>query len=256
MIKTPPAAEIGLPSHHPFFDIIEAGYREFSSPKPAETGVCECCMDADKWSELLAPDIRALPIGSLREWFAASCERHSVPYPTWRYLLPRILDALAAEAWLDAAGLEVSLSWFETGNPDRWTLKQWAVLDRFQRLYLERCINGGAHRLDDVICMFRLSGWSLECLLAQVAASSAHCLIMRYWKDWCENTVAGRESICLTNFWQGHDRKTVFDFYCSNSMLDRATDLALADTVPERISRMASSVVHAIEQARIANSYV
>ena len=242
--------DIGLPVHHLYFDIIQEGYREFASPKPVATGVCDCCFDPQKWVILLRPEVHAIRLESLRSWFAASYERGGVSHATWRYLLPRILEALAAGAWLDAAGLEASLSRAETGNPDRWTPRQWRVLERFRRLYISQCLDGGRHRLDDVICMFRLGGWPLDDLLTQVAEASAQSLVKRLWRDWCADIAPGRESIWQTSFWPDHDRTLVADFYCHDRILDPVTEVALSGEVPSQISRMAIRVVHAIEQAR------
>jgi hypothetical protein len=245
---------IGNEAPDPFRALIQEGYRAFACPRPVATGVCACCMDAQTWEALLRPELSAVPLNLLRAWFAASYERGGVPHSTWRYLLPRVLDALAAGAWLDAVGLEVSLNRAETGNPDRWSPNQWQILDRFQRLYLERCLCGARHRLDEVICMFSLGGWTLDELLAQVTAAPDQMLIERLWRDWCVEAAPGREAVWQTALWPEYGRKRVRDFYCSERMLDRAMNVALCDQVPSEMSRMAVGVVHAIERARNDNA--
>lgn len=82
-----------------------------------------------------------------------------MPFDLNPYLLPRVLDALAADDCPDVIALEVSLNRFGTGNPDRWSTSQWQVLDRFQQAYIERSARRRDHSLDAVLCMFRLGGW-------------------------------------------------------------------------------------------------
>jgi len=233
-----------------FFEVIEEAYRVFAYPKPTTTGVCErCCMDAKIEADFFKPEIRDLPLHCVQDWYSGAYDPDGIPKETWGYLLPRILEVLAAGAGLNVTAFEVGLSRFDTGNPNSWSSDEWAVLDRFQRMYLRRHIAPTQEMLDDVICLFGLAGWSLESLLEQAASSSDAELAQRLWHDWCEWTAPGMESVWITPFWDGVGGKAVFDFYTSREMYDRMVALAFgADTDPE-LAAKALAVAGVIEKS-------
>jgi hypothetical protein len=243
-------------SGHPFFEIIEEAYQVFARPKPTSTEVCDCCMYPEIEADFFRPAIKELPLHYLQDWYFAAYAPEGVAKETWAYLLPRILETLATGGEANYTGLEVTLKRFDTGNPEHWSAKQWAVLDRFQRTYLKRKIeatnddlNNVLHdNLDDVLCMFRLGGWPLEDLLDQVASMPDAELAQRLWQDWCSGgRPPGNESIWITTFWEGADNTAMFDFYTSPILYERMAALALAeDTEPELAAR-ALAVASVIE---------
>lgn len=246
----PRPEEIGgkIGADHPLFDLIEQVYRVFAYPKPHSTGVCEhCCMDPQIEADFFNPPIRELPLAYVRDWYFAACERRGASKATWGWLLPRILEILAAGDDVATVGLEVSLARFDTGNPGNWSGEEWHVLDSFQRQYLALQIEDGRDNLDDVLCMFRLGGWPMEDLLEQVAAFPDHVLARRFWRDWCEHHVPGREAVWITAFWEAPDNTTAFDFYTSPSIHARMEGLALADETYPELATQASAVVGVIE---------
>lgn len=240
-----------LPPNHPFFAIIKDAYRLFAVPRPTSTDVCECCTDPEKQRDLFRLPIAELPVDYVSDWYSGAYDPGGVSKQTWAYLLPRILEILAAGEEVSAIGLEVSLSRFGTGIPDNWSPGQWKVLDRFQRAYLKRAIEDGTEPADDVLCMFRLGGWPLEELLAQVAAMPTETLARRFWNDWRKDHVPGREGVWITAFWEGTDNSTVFDFYTSDALLDRMLTLALAEDSSEELSAKAMAVASIMESQAI-----
>lgn len=248
MMTSQPA---GTAPGDPLSGLVEEAYRVFARPRPDAIGVCRgCCMDSRIEADFFNPDIRDLPLRYVQDWYSAAYERGGVPKPTWAYLLPRILEILAAGQTLDHVGLETTLNRFDTGNPDNWSRQQWHVLDRFQRMFLRRTIAGGTDRLDDVLCMFRLGGWRLADLLDQVASADDADLAGRLWRDWCEGCVPGRESVWITSFWDAPDHVTVFDFYTSGDLRGRMEALALSDRVDPAVAARACAVVDVIDAAR------
>lgn len=204
-------------------------------------------MEADIEADFFKPDIRQLPLSYVRDWYFAACDRGGVPQETWKYLLPRILEILAAGEDVSNTGLEVSFCRFETGNPKNWSAKEWAVLDRFQRTYLhQHIIEGGQYLLDDVICMFRRGGWPLADLLHQVASVSDKELALRLWHDWCSWCAPGNDRIWITAFWDEPDKSTIFEFYSSREIYRRMEALALSDADAD-LAAKASAVVSVIE---------
>lgn len=232
----------------PLFDLIEDAYRVFKYPKPGRLGVCQnCCMDARFEADFLNPPVRELPHAYVLDWFWAACDPAGVPRSTWAYLLPRILEILATGIHVAPVGLEVSLSRFDTGNPENWSKEEWHILDSFQRKFLMLQVEEGSDPLDDVLCMFRLGGWQLGDLLDQIASASDASLARRFWRDWCKDHAWGREAVWITSFWGGGDNATVFEFYTSSYLYERMETLALADSSDPALAAQALAVTSVIE---------
>lgn len=241
-----PGAKLAV--DHPFFDLVEEAYRVFQVPKPTSLGVCEhCCMDPAIEADFLRPPIAALPLGYLRDWYQAAYDPAGIDQAIWTYLLPRVLEVLAAGEDASPTGLEVSLSRFATGDASRWSQQQWSVLERFQRRFLDRELRSASvNALDDVLCMFRLAEWPLDDLLRQVAEVPDESLIERLWRDWCD-VIPGRERVWITAFWEGPDRGAVFGFYTSPELHTRMVTVALADDVDPVLAEKATAVASVIE---------
>ncbi|UWQ78410.1 hypothetical protein K3725_13975 [Leisingera sp. S132] len=234
-----------LPADHEFAELIAEAYRVFAAPKPAETGVCKgCCMDPSIEADFLVPDIADLPLHFLQDWYFAAVS-DAFGQNIWRYLLPRVLEVLASGEELAYVGLEVSLNRFPTGDAARWKAAEWAVLDKFQRMYLDWAVRQGEDCLDDVLCMFGIAGWRLEDLFAQVLDIPAETLAERLWRDWC----IGRPSIWITAFWDNGGNSAAFAFYTSPVLYWRMADLALDDRTRPEIAEKALAVAGVIEQA-------
>lgn len=230
-----------------FFAIIKDAYRLFAVPTPASTDVCDCCMNPKIERDFFHPPIDKLPVDYVRDWYFAAYDPSGVSKQTWTYLLPRILEILAAGEEVSATGLEVSLSRFGTGNPANWSPDQWRILDQFQHAYLKRAVEDGTEPVDDVLCMFRLGGWPLAELLDQVAEMPTETLARRFWNDWCKDHVPGREGVWITAFWEGTDNSTVFEFYTSPDLHHRISELALAHDTGAELRAKALGVASVIE---------
>lgn len=201
-------------------------------------------------ADFFNPKIQELPLSYLQEWFGSAYSTNGVAKDVWTYLLPRTLETLFANEEPDVCGIELSLKRFETGNPDNWSSKQWHVLDKFQRSYLESGFKsldawGGAH-LDDVICMFRLGGWPLEALLEQVNAMPMSELTQRLWRDWCGD-FGGFGTIRMTEFWEKSDKQTMSEFYTSDTLHAKMGSLALSDATDADIALKAADLLTIIE---------
>ncbi|MEO6218588.1 MAG: hypothetical protein ABIO86_21355 [Sphingomonas sp.] len=244
--SAPLAAKVSL--EDPFFAIIEQAYLVFAYPKPKRIGVCEgCCMDAAIEATFFDPPIGELPLTYIQDWYFAAYEPEGVPKETWAYLLPRILEVLAAGEDTSQVGIEVSLKRFDTGNIGNWSKKEWEILDDFRRMYLDRTIEQNKESLDDAICMFSLAGWPLQSLLDHVASTSDEKLAQCLWRDWCSRRVPGHGGVWITAFWESPDNSTVFDFYTSRNLYDRMEALALAEGPDPELAARASAVADVIE---------
>lgn len=238
-----------LPADHAFFDIVSEAYRVFARATPKSIEVCEgCCMDADIETDFFNPPIDELPLHYVQDWYFAAYDPEGIAKSTWSYLLPRILEILAAEEDVSSVGIEVSLNRFETGNRKHWTVEEWRILDSFRRLFVQREIERrSVHYLDDTICMFRRAGWPLKDLLDQVAATADVILAQRFWNDWCKGVVPGREAVWLTAFWDEPDKTTAFNFYTSDVLYRRMERLAFSDGTEPDVATKAFAVAGVIE---------
>ncbi len=227
-----------------FYDIVEDAYRAFECDTPKHIDVCEgCCMYPDVEVDFFNPKIRELPIHYLQDWFFAAPVIEGVSKQTWRYLLPRILEALARDEEIATVGLEVSLNRFPTGVRDNWNDSEWSVLDRFQRCYLGRELSRNTGYLDDTLCMFGLAGWPMSDLLAQISEFPDHELARRFWNDWC----VGYPTIWITAFWEDGKNTEVFNFYTSRALYLRMEKLAFAQDTNPKLAEKALEVAAVIE---------
>ncbi len=240
--------ETQLDVGHPFYAVIQDAYRVFASPRPVTVDVCtSCCMDSKIVADFFTRPVNQLPLRYLQDWYAAAYQPNGIQKTTWTYLLPRVLEGLAAGEELSYNGYEVVLKRFPTGNPGKWTTDQWEVLDRFQRIFLTAKIDRNAHSLDDVLCMFCRGGWALDALISQVRSLPIEQLVECLWGDWCKWPMPGRGDIWLTSFWVESERATVFDFYTSQDLHARIEAVALSDNVTPELAARASAVVSVIE---------
>ena len=236
---------------HPFFDVVTDAYRAFDYPVPRSLDVCEgCCMEPTIEADFFTPPIAELPLAYLQDWYSAAYDPKGVSKETWGYLLPRILEVLAAGEDVANVGLEVSLSRFATGDASNWSDAEWRVLDLFQRMYLDRAVKDDTECLDDVVCMFALGGWSLPDLFAQITAMPTEALVRRFWNDWCRNSAPGRETVWITAFWDGTGRSAAFEFYTSPIMHSRFERFAFREDAGTELSEKALAVLSVIERSR------
>lgn len=156
------AVEARISKAHPLHEVISEAYRVFRYPKPNTLGVCQhCCMDPGIEKDFLTPDVQDLPLSYLRDWFNGGVDLE-MPRGVWGYLLPRILEVLAAGEEPAVVGVEVSLNRFPTGDLTQWRADEWAVIDRFRREFLaDRHIPDGCF-LDDILCMFASAQFSVS----------------------------------------------------------------------------------------------
>jgi len=244
MAKTcPQPSKAKVPIGHPFFAIIEEAYRVFDYPKPSSTEVCRnCCMDRKIEADFFNPPIRQLPLEYVQDWYFAAYEENGVAKATWAFLLPRILEILATGEDVARVAFEVSLGRFETGNPKNWSTGEWAVLDRFQKMFLQHRIENGSDDLDSVLCMFKRGGWPLDALIAQLEASPSETLAVRLWRDWCSWQAPGMEGIWLTTFWESNETARMLECYTSDALYEKMEALALDDGTDPEIAAKASAV--------------
>lgn len=244
--KTNPPEIIGkVGQDSPYYSVIKKAYRVFKYPKPVETGVCEnCCMDRKIEKDFYNPDIQDLPLFYLQNWYQGAHE-YPLAKSIWGYLLPRILEVLAAGEEVSMIALEISLNRFPTGDRSMWSEEEWAVLDRFQRLYLAQtiCQTDLPNELDEVVCMFGIAKWPLESLFAQVLEFENEVLVSKLWRDWCSFGVGYFPS---TAFWGKEHKSEALAFYTARPLYNRMVAYGMAEDTPKEMSGKALDVADTI----------
>ena len=191
-------------------NIISDAYDVFRVPKPTDDGVCDCCVSKEIKTSFFKFTPNELPLNYLREWFGGAADRE-IDQNLWRWLLPRVLEFLVKKQEISCFGIEVTLRRFPTGDSQRWSPKEWSILERFRIAFIESQkvrksvealeSSGGLNEplLDDVLCMFALAGWSPSDIFSQIFTWSDEELVERFWHDWCSWTMS--PSVWITSFW-------------------------------------------------------
>jgi len=251
--RAPSSAGAKIAANNPLHDVVAEAYRVFDTPEPASIEVCTgCCMNPDIEADFFNPAIEDLLLAYVRDWFFAAYDLPAIARETWAYLLPRILEILASGEDVASVGLEVSLQRFETGNREHWSAQQWAVLDAFQRQYLDLQLKqkgpfaGSGDPIDDVLCMFALGGWPVEALTAQLLSADAEVLARRLHHDWSLDHYRESGAIWITAFWEAAERDAVWAFYTSQVLHDRMAELAMHDATEPWLAEMAYRVASVI----------
>ena len=234
-----------LSPYHEFFDLVSEAYRVFAGGKPEGSGVCECCTDRSIQERFFQPDVAELPLAWLQDWFCGAVVGGELPRQVWRYLLPRILEVLAAGEMLSSIALEASLSRFPTGVAENWTVEEWSVLDRFQRKFLCRGLEISAEdRFDDVLCLFGRAGWSLDGLFAQVLELPTEALVLRLWADW---NWGGKPEIDLSYCWEEDQMPRVRAFYLSDNLRRKVGQVIGDPRTPAVVRDRAKAIIALLE---------
>ncbi|MEO1563002.1 MAG: hypothetical protein AAFR98_06150 [Pseudomonadota bacterium] len=242
---------------HSFYEIIDDAYRFFRYQKPTDTGVCKsCCMYPRIERDFFNPKISELPLKYIQDWYFAAVDLEGLPKGIWGYLLPRILEVLAAEEEPSNIGIEVALKRFDTGNPENWNRNEWDVLERFRHAYIERELSRDVpaenehfeYCLDDVLCMFGIAGWDLDDLIGQLRNAPDDKLVNRIWIDWCRNDLSWG-SIWTSVFWEGNQEQRMREFYTSQEMKERI-DRIFFTSSDAIVQKRASDVAYVIHHSK------
>lgn len=231
------------PPDHEFAALIAEAYQVFACEKPTDTGVCDCCMDRKIQKHFFDPDIEAMPLHYLQDWYFGDTGTEFTQH-TWRYLLPRVLEVLASGETLSGIGVEVSLKRFPTGVRENWQRNEWSVLDRFQRMYLHLAAMDKEDDFDGILCMFGAAGWPLASLFDQVLKLPPPILAERLWNDWCRFKPPG---VWVDAFWSKNQEAEVYSFYRSRELLQRMSDLAFDPQTPPELADKALAVAAVVE---------
>ena len=202
-------------------------------------------MYPDVEADFLNPDRAHLSLTYVQDWFFAAAE---IPMPRapWVYLLPRVLEILAAGEEAATVGIEVTLSRFPTGDPAMWNDRQNAVLDRFATAFLDAQKTNTDDYLDDILCMFGLAKFDLDGLLAQLDGWSDAELATKLCNDWAHPYGGG--SIWITAFWEAPLNTRVFTWYTSRSLYDRMAAFGLEEATPKELADQALIVADIIRE--------
>lgn len=241
-------------------ECIASAYQAFQADTPSSLEVCRhCCMEPEIEDTFFDHPIHQLPLAYVRDWFFAASDSPTVSVQLSRYLLPRVMELLAQEQEVAMVGTEVSLTRFATGDTDRWSAAENAVIMNFVRLYLERFRPSKTKTLpedavDDVLCMLSSAGHDMNEFLEHLWNWSDEDLFALLARDW--DGGYGRPSIWSTAFWEPNDWNhpkhsdnagKVAKWYRSGEMGTRAKQALQQPGQTSELTRNAGMVLAAIE---------
>lgn len=215
----------------PFFPVIEEAYRVFARSAPKTTGVCtKCCMTPADEARMLALAPRDIPFGLLHQW--QDSVNYGIDARGFGWILPRILEVLASGQDDGYAGFHRPFRHFQgTGDPLHWTGAEWAVLDRFQRLYFRHHI--ARWGLSGMICMLTAEGWCFDDLDQQARTLPDDVLATAIWPAIGMPPQQGRFRIpapgCIAEI-----RAQIRRFLSDPALQARMTDYALTEEDPDK----------------------
>lgn len=211
---------------------IDAAWRVFDMPAPADLGVCTaCCMDPALAQEILATPARRLEARHLEEWLAAAYA--PAPYAdNMAWLLPRIFELLADGSQVSHLGPEVVLARLPlNGFPAAYSQAAVAAVHSFCLALLEVKLAQRDTTLDAWLCMIAKSGLDLTPFLDRIWALPDAELVALLHSNWIAPWREGW--LVLSAFWEDVPaRHQLWQWYTSDALLDRLTRAMLADSEP------------------------
>lgn len=227
MTYLPPTPELRftrLAPTDPAFATIEAAYGAFARPTPKHPANCRCalCADRVRATALAGRPARHWSDADVTGWFArlgpsgaaqsvlrvASRTDHAV----FRFLLPRVLEMLAAGALPPEDTTLRILAEFRPGRMAGLSSEEAALLDRIGALILDRALSGPDPGLGlfDALRLLANGGWPLRPRLAQALADpDLPAALARAWGRsprraplfpglWPEGAVAEMQNVLVT----------------------------------------------------------
>jgi hypothetical protein len=148
---------------------VEEAYRVFKAEAPERWSGDDIGVGKEDWERLSTVPLRELTRSDTYHFLTETgvFNRHEV-----RYMLPRILDLLAAGEEPHAAGDECSLSCLaNAGYPEQWTAPERAAIDAFFFAMLDACLEDEEFwerwSLDTLLCVAGCANADVGALLAR-----------------------------------------------------------------------------------------
>lgn len=186
-LKSPNLARVG--DDHPMAALITEAYALFSRPAPQGLEVCtSCCLCPTTERAMLASTSRDLTRAQIWEWYNAALHHVGhVSKPVWCFLLPRILEILAAnDDAHNGLGPAGTFTRFPMADRQHWNAAEWDLLDRYRWALLDLSMTPGALSCDSVLGYiegFVAGGYELGPMVAWLAAQPPAALVDRLYGD-------------------------------------------------------------------------
>jgi hypothetical protein len=144
----------------------------------------------------------------------------------FRFLLPRILEMVASGATPQGGTLVRAFALFLPFGADGWSERDWAFLERFSGLLVDRAVNDPAWPLDLVATLQLLAagGWPLRPLLRQALSDpDLPAALARLWGR------SGRGDTLFSGTWPVGAAKMLCEAFITPLMAERMMNYAMAD---------------------------
>jgi len=205
-------------------DVVAEAYRTARREPPPTIGVCTagCCMPAAMAQEMLATPVPDIPLRHIQEWHDAASERLSLSHLLW--LMPRQFDLLAQNQEVAQVGLQVVFSRTKhTRGVQDWPKLQSDLFHRFAAAHVDAVARRPQIDLEEILCMYGLSGMDMAPILARFDAMELEALAQAVVSAWGRGLVLGWDA-----FWGGQEALTALRAWFGDpSMIARMTDWAI-----------------------------
>ncbi|MGP1357428.1 hypothetical protein [Roseicyclus sp.] len=247
----------------PFHRLVEDAYRHLERPAPRHVPGCGCALCADR------ARARMLAGRAARDWthddVSAWLERAAgvardgagrggaavvsrTDRAVFRFLLPRVIEILASGAAASQDGtLARAFALFAPLGPDGWSARDWALLERFAGLLVDRAVHDPDWPHDVIATLHLLSagGWPLGALLRQALSDpDLPAALARLWGR------TGRTDALFPGTWPVGAVKALCDAFVTPLMAERLMNYAMAEGTSgeetDRAMRTADLILRAI----------
>ena len=208
--------------------LAQEGYERFRAPTPRSLAVCTfCCMKPEVERRILSRMPRDIPLDEIQEWYGAAFGADDSADAV-RWLLPRILELLAAGNLLRRGGNEVVFDRIAlSGYPNGWSDAEAAFLERFCATLAAAVVMKPEslpelESLDECLCMIALGGIAMSPVLAALDQCPVSAVARALAPDGFPAYLG------WNNYWpSGPSCDAAMAWYTSDAMLDRM--IALGD---------------------------
>lgn len=228
----------------PFFRMIEEAYRLLERPAPRHVPGCVCtlCADGCRSRRLSGRAARDWAAEDVHDWCARASGQADpsgggaevvsrTDRAVFRFLLPRVLEIVAAGDGARDPGLELAWKLFQPARGTAVEAGRTALFDRFAALLLDRSIHDPdwSRDLFETMHFLASGGWSLRPLLRQaVADPDLPAALARSWGR------ANRRSTLFPGKWPAGAAAALSKTFVSPLMTERLMNFAMAEgTSPE-----------------------
>ncbi|MDG4649326.1 hypothetical protein P6F26_12800 [Roseibacterium sp. SDUM158017] len=225
-----------------FHRLVDEGYRLFERPAPRHVPGCSCalCADAGMARALFGRGARAWGHEDIVQWCARATRVAGdgrggaevvsrTDRAVFRFLLPRVLEAVASGAVSHDGAIPRALALFAPGRAAGCSPAERALLTRFAGLLLDRAMQDPdwPENVLETLHLLASGGWPLQPLLRHALSDpDLPAALARIWGR------PGRRDTLFPGNWQAGAAAALCEAFVTSMMVERMMNYAMADDTP------------------------